>query len=179
LDAYYPEYARPEDIGPPLLEIKGGGNDVLDDINLTVRAGEIVGVAGLQGSGRTELLRAIFGIQPFTRGTVRLRGQEVRIRSPLDAVRLRIGFLTENRKEEGLALLQPVRDNILLVHRALRPLLAKANGAPSVAELAGQVDLRAAGLDQEVQYLSGGNQQKVVLAKWLAVDADVLLFSDP
>ena len=179
LEAFYPEYARPEEIGAPVLEVIGGGNDVLDDIHLTVRAGEIVGVAGLQGSGRTELLRAIFGVQPFTRGTMRLRGQEVRIRSPLDAVRLRIGFLTENRKEEGLALLQPVRDNVLLVHRALRALLARANGAPSVAALTTRVDLRAAGLDQEVQYLSGGNQQKVVLAKWLAVDADLLLFSDP
>jgi len=179
LETFYPEYARPEEIGEPVLEVVGGGNDVLDDIHLTVRAGEIVGVAGLQGSGRTELLRAIFGVQPFTRGIVRLRGHEVRIRSPLDAVRLRIGFLTENRKEEGLALLQPVRDNVLLVHRALRALLAQANGGPSVAELASRVDLRAAGLDQEVQYLSGGNQQKVVLAKWLAVDADVLLFSDP
>lgn len=179
LDAFYPEYARPEDIGSPLLELAGAGNDVLDDINLTVRAGEIVGVAGLQGSGRTELLRAIFGIQPFTRGTMRVRGQEVRVRSPLEAVRLRMGFLTENRKEEGLALLQPVRDNTLLVHRALRPLLARADGVLSVAQLTGRVDLRAAGLHQEVQYLSGGNQQKVVLAKWLAVDADVLLFSDP
>jgi len=67
----------------------------------------------------------------------------------------------------------------LLVHRALRPLLARADGVLSVAQLTGRVDLRAAGLHQEVQYLSGGNQQKVVLAKWLAVDADVLLFSDP
>lgn len=178
-ETFYPEYARPEEIGPPLLEVEGAGNEVLDDIHLTLRAGEIVGVAGLQGSGRAELLRAIFGVQPFDRGTVRLRGQAVRIRSPLDAVRLGVGFLTENRKEEGLALLQTVRDNTLLVHRALRPLLARANGAPSVADLTGRVDLRAAGLDQEVQYLSGGNQQKVVLAKWLAVDADVLLFSDP
>lgn len=179
LDTFYPDYAKPEEIGEALLEVRHGANTSLSDINLTVRAGEIVGVAGLQGSGRSELLRALFGIEPFTSGTVHLRGRAVTIRSPLDAVRRRLGFLTEDRKDEGLALMQSVKDNVLLAYRTMKGLLARIGSAAFVGDLTREVDLRAASLEQEVRYLSGGNQQKVVLAKWLAVDADVLMFSEP
>lgn len=179
LDTFFPDYAKPEEIGDVLLEVKNGSNQWLKDINLTVRAGEIVGVAGLDGSGRGRLLRALFGAEPFTSGTVLVRGRPVSIRAPLDAVRRKLGFLTEDRKDEGLALMQSVKDNTLLAFRTLRGLLARIGSTATVEDLTRQVDLRAAGLEQEVRYLSGGNQQKVVLAKWLAVDADVLMFSEP
>lgn len=223
LETLHPPYATEEEIGRVLLEVRGGGNSRLQDIHLQVRAGEIVGIAGLQGSGRGELLRALFGDDPFTEGTVLLGDAPVRIRSPWDAVQHNIGFLTEDRKEEGLALSQSVWDNVLVAFRTLQKLWATIGGhgparmssrkpsdarldpdpkgteaeatdsrplpvsdetratdkRPIVADLTGQVDLRAAGLQQEVRFLSGGNQQKVVLAKWLAVDADVLMFSDP
>ena len=184
LSDYYPDRASPEDVGDVVLEVRGGANEVLNDIDMQVRAGEVLGVAGLQGAGRTELAQALFGVQPFTRGEVQLKGERVRFRSPRDAVRRRLGFITEDRKSEGLALRQSIRDNVVLAYRALRSPLARlgrdgVNGHPSVAELTESVDLRAAGLYQEAQFLSGGNQQKVVLAKWLATAEDLLIFDEP
>ena len=181
---YYPDRATPDQLGPVVVAVRGGGNDVLDDIDLEVRAGEVLGIAGLQGAGRTELAQALFGVRPFTHGEVTLKGRTVRLRSPRDAVRRRMGFITEDRKSEGLALRQSIQDNVVLAHRALQPLLSRlgrdgANGRPSVAELTRAVDVRAAGLYQEAQFLSGGNQQKVVLAKWLATAEDVLIFDEP
>jgi ribose transport system ATP-binding protein len=169
LDHYFPPRATAAEIG---------------DVRLQVRAGEIVGLAGLAGAGRTEVARALFGVEPFTAGVVELNGKPVRIRSPRQAIRAGIGFLTEDRKLEGLVLPQSVRDNALLALRSLgqarmdeRPVLEKE--APSVLDLARRVELRAASLEQEVRYLSGGNQQKVVLAKWLATRAQILIFDEP
>ena len=181
---YYPDRAREEELGDVVLRVEGGGNDVLHDIDLEVRAGEVLGIAGLQGAGRTELARALFGADPFTRGDVWLHGQRIQLRTPRDAVRRHMGFITEDRKREGLSLRQPIVDNVVLAYRAMRPLLARLgrdgkNGHPSVAELTSAVDVRAAGLHQEVQFLSGGNQQKVVLAKWLATARDLLIFDEP
>jgi ribose transport system ATP-binding protein len=181
---YYPDRAREDELGAVVLRVEGGGNAMLDDIDLEVRAGEVLGIAGLQGAGRTELARALFGADPFTRGTVSLHGREIRLRSPRDAVRRRLGFITEDRKREGLSLRQSIADNVVLAYRAMRPLLARLgrdgrNGHPQVAELTAEVDVRAAGLHQEVQFLSGGNQQKVVLAKWLATAKDLLIFDEP
>ena len=179
---YFPPRARPGEIGEPRLVVRGGEvPGRLHDISLEVRRGEILGIAGLAGSGRTELAEALFGVYPFQRGTVELDGRPVRIRSPRQAIRRRMGFVTEDRKAEGLVLPLSVRDNSLL---ALRGLGAWLSGrlpgrATRVDDLARQVDLRAASLDQEVRYLSGGNQQKVVLAKWLASRADVLIFDEP
>jgi ABC-type sugar transport system ATPase subunit len=181
---YYPDRATEDELGEVVLRVSGGANAVLDDINFEVRAGEVLGIAGLQGAGRTELARALFGADPFTRGEVWLHGRHVRLRSPRDAVRRGMGFITEDRKREGLSLRQPIVDNVVLAYRAMRPLLARLgrdgrNGHPSVAQLTASVDVRAAGLHQEVQFLSGGNQQKVVLAKWLATAKDLLIFDEP
>jgi ABC-type sugar transport system ATPase subunit len=181
LDHYFPERASAADIGEVRLHVRGGAVDRLHDIDLEVRAGEIVGLAGLAGAGRTEVARALFGVEPFTAGTVALDGKPVRIRSPRQAIRDGIGFLTEDRKAEGLVLPQSVRDNALLALRSLGR--ARQNGSPSgrasVIDLARRVELRAASLEQEVRYLSGGNQQKVVLAKWLATRARILIFDEP
>jgi len=181
---YYPDRARDDELGDVVLRVKGGGNAALRDIDLEVRAGEVLGIAGLQGADRTELARALFGADPFTTGEVLLHGQPVALRSPRDAVRRRMGFITEDRKSEGLSLRQPIFDNVVLAYRSLRPLLGRLgregrNGHPSVSDLTASVDVRAAGLHQEVQFLSGGNQQKVVLAKWLATAKDLLIFDEP
>jgi ribose transport system ATP-binding protein len=167
--SYFPPRAAPEEIGPVRLRVRGGGNDVLHDIDLELRAGEIVGLGGLQGSGRTELAKALFGAAPFTRGEM----TPVRPRSVRHGIHAGIGLVTEDRKGEGLALRQPVRDNALLVARAL------GRRAPGVGTLLDTVGLRPHRPEQEVRYLSGGNQQKVVLAKWLTVAPDVLLFDEP
>jgi ABC-type sugar transport system ATPase subunit len=182
MDHYFPPRANAGEIGDVRLRVENGAVGKLHDIDLELRAGEIVGLAGLAGSGRTEVARALFGVEPFTTGGVTLDGKPVRIRSPRQAIRLGIGFLTEDRKAEGLILPQSVRDNTLLAVRSLGRTGAKrepAEGRRSVVDLARMVELRAASLEQEVRYLSGGNQQKVVLAKWLATRARILIFDEP
>ena len=162
----------------PLLELDGAGNDQLDGIGLKLMPGEIVGVAGLQGSGRTELLHAVFGAAPFNRGSMQLDGRPARPHSPRQAVRHGIALITEDRKAQGLSLNQSLLDNALCVVRAVFP------GRTSTVrrEVAGSfsiLEVVARDLDQEVQYLSGGNQQKIVLAKWLAVSPRVVLLDEP
>ncbi|MFJ2587468.1 sugar ABC transporter ATP-binding protein [Streptomyces sp. NPDC087538] len=178
LGAYYPPRAGPEELGEERLTVRGGGNSRISGIDLTLRAGEVVGVAGLQGSGRTSLARALFGAAPFTTGTMTVGGEPLRPANPREAVRAGIALVTEDRKGEGLVLHQSVADNALLVTRAV-----PARGGPAarreVTALLERVRLHAHGEDQQVQYLSGGNQQKVVIAKWLAAGPRVLLFDEP
>ncbi|MET9337722.1 sugar ABC transporter ATP-binding protein [Nonomuraea sp. NPDC003804] len=167
LGTYYPP--RAASTGEVRLRVTGGGNARLSDISLELRAGEIVGIAGLQGSGRSSLAKALFGAAPFTTGTM----TPVRPRSVREAVAAGIGLVTEDRKAEGLALRQSVRDNALLVARAV----GRRGG--SVRDLLDRVRLSPPRPSQEVRYLSGGNQQKVVLAKWMTLAPDVLLFDEP
>ncbi|MET8867596.1 sugar ABC transporter ATP-binding protein [Nonomuraea sp. NPDC004580] len=166
LGAYYPP--RSAGAGEVRLSLRGAGNHKLRDIDLELRAGEIVGVAGLQGSGRTELAKAIFGAEPFTTGEM----TPARPRSVREAMAHGIGLVTEDRKAEGLALRQSVRDNVLLAARATG---AGNTGVPSA--LLDRVGLPPA--HREVRYLSGGNQQKVVLVRWLTMTPRVLLFDEP
>lgn len=185
LSDYFPERARPEDIGEVALRLRGASNDMLHNIDLELRAGEIVGVAGLQGAGRTALAQAIFGVIPFREGAMEVAGRPELFRTPAQAIRNRFGYVTEDRKYEGLTLKQPINDNIMLTLRSLQRKLSRAflNGTSGhkelALELARRVDVRAPTMEREVQFLSGGNQQKVVLAKWLATDASVLIFDEP
>jgi ribose transport system ATP-binding protein len=178
LDQYFPPRAAPGQRGELRLRLRDAGNELLSGIDLDVHAGEILGIAGLQGSGRTELAQAIFGVDPFDRGTLELDGAERRIRSPHAAISAGIGFVTEDRKTEGLALAQSVSDNISLAWRGLQRSFRREH-ALSVSDLAQAVELRARGLGQEVRFLSGGNQQKVVLAKWLATEPRLVIFDQP
>jgi general nucleoside transport system ATP-binding protein len=170
--------------GEPLLQVRDlhvaddRGLPAVRGLDLEVRAGEIVGLAGLQGSGRTELARALFGAD-VCQGTIEVDGKRVG-RGPRAGIRAGMGFITEDRKLEGLALAQPIRDNTLLALRALGgKQRRRLPNTVSVQELARSVELRAQSLEQEVRFLSGGNQQKVVLAKWLAVQPGVLIFDEP
>ncbi len=178
ISAYFPEALPGTTVGGALLQVDGGGNDQLDGVDLTLHAGEIVGVAGLQGSGRTELVEAIFGAAGFTRGEMTLEGRPYSPRSPRHAIRQRIALITEDRKAQGLSLNQSILDNALSVVRSVDPrrtALARRR-APGVFS---SLEVVARDLDQEVQFLSGGNQQKVVLAKWLAIDPQVVLLDEP
>ena len=185
LDHYFPPLGDSEDFGEIVLQVKDGENDFLRDINLELRKGEVLGVAGLQGSGRTELAQALFGVEPFKLGTIELRGKPVSIKNPFWAISRGIGFVTEDRKSEGLLLMQPIRDNMLLTVRALKSVFAmiRPNGTQErpdlVPNLGSQVDVRVDSYGKEVQDLSGGNQQKVVLAKWLASQAEIFIFDEP
>jgi ribose transport system ATP-binding protein len=181
LNTYYPPRARPDSVGEICVSVSDGSNQKLRAINFDVRQGEIVGLTGLEGCGRIELARALFGWKPFTRGQVTLDGKPARLRTPKDAMARGVALLTEDRKSEGLALTRTIRENILLPTRALGRRLRRSRGIEPVSpsQLASQVELRGASLDTEAQVLSGGNQQKVVLAKWLALKPRFLIFSEP
>jgi ABC-type sugar transport system ATPase subunit len=181
LEDYFPPHATGEELGDVMLAVRGG-NVIgrLHDINFEVRAGEILGIGGLAGSGRSGLAEALFGVRPFDSGTIELGGRPAHIRSPRQAVRRGVGFLTEDRKLEGLVLSLSIRNNMLMAMRGMGRLLDSRLPHPvSVRELAASVDLRATSLDQEVRFVSGGNQQKVVLSKWLATRSRVFIFDEP
>jgi ABC-type sugar transport system ATPase subunit len=180
LTGYYPGRAAPGHTGPARLTVRGAGNHKLSDINLRLRAGEVLGVGGLQGSGRSALARALFGVTPFTTGEIELDDRPIRPASPRAAIRAGIAYVSEDRKGEGIIARQPVLDNALLAGRALGgPWTGRAARATRTRALLDAVDLRSAGTDQEIRYLSGGNQQKVVLARWLALDPRVIIFDEP
>ncbi|MET8266686.1 sugar ABC transporter ATP-binding protein [Micromonospora arida] len=180
LSSYYPDRAAPEDRGPVRLNLRDAGNRKLRDVNLQLRAGEVLGIGGLQGSGRSALARAIFGVSPFTTGDVTLDDRPVRLRSPRTAMRAGIAYVTEDRKGEGIVPRQSVLDNALLASRAVFAARSgRAARTTRVRELLAAVEIRGAGDDQEIRFLSGGNQQKVVLARWLALNPRILLFDEP
>ena len=166
------------------LEVRGiRRNPDLKDISFTLKKGEILGFAGLMGAGRTELARAIFGADPRDGGEVIVHGRHVAIASPADAVRAGIGYLSEDRKHFGLALGMDVRANIAM---ASLPRYADALGRIDEGKLGDiardyieTLRIRTPGDRQEVRLLSGGNQQKVVIAKWLLRDCDILIFDEP
>ncbi|MFC0398458.1 sugar ABC transporter ATP-binding protein [Paraburkholderia rhizosphaerae] len=176
-------------IGAPLLKVDGLGRaDVVRDVTFDVRAGEIFGISGLIGAGRTELMRLIYGADAKDRGTVSLSAAPgmapapVRIASPADAVRHGIALITEDRKGEGLLLPQPVAANISLgnigsvaPHGVVDPKRENALANRQIDTLR----IRTSGPAQPVGELSGGNQQKVVIGRWLARDCTVLLFDEP
>lgn len=185
LDHYYPPLGNPEDFGEVVLRVKDGSNDFLKNITFELRKGEVLGVAGLQGSGRTELAQALFGVVPFKSGTLEVHGRVETVKNPTQAIALRMGFVTEDRKSEGLFPRQAICDNMLLAVRSLQPVFGYIfkDGLPKerklVPGLGKRVDIRTDSYDREVQFLSGGNQQKVVLAKWLASKADIFIFDEP
>jgi ribose transport system ATP-binding protein len=185
LDHYFPPLGEQDDFGEVVLSVKNASNQLLSDISFELRKGEVLGIAGLQGSGRTELAQSIFGVMPFRSGAMEMHGKAIAVRSPAKAIKNRMGFVTEDRKSEGIAARQPIRDNILLTVRSVQFLFGfiYKNGVRKsrklVPMLGEQVDIRTDSFDRETQFLSGGNQQKVVLAKWLASDADVFIFDEP
>lgn len=173
-----------ESYGPPFLEARGLRRaGVLEDIDFEVRPGEIVGIAGLVGSGRTELIRCLFGADPIDAGQITLGGEPVRIRSPRDAVRLGIGLVPEDRKLQALFLGMAVRENISV------PVLSRLGSTPAFPSrarergLANQfinnLQIRTPTMEQRVAALSGGNQQKVIIARWLATNPRVLFLDEP
>ena len=154
----------------------------LPGICFTLHAGEIVGIAGLMGAGRTELCQTIFGVTPAAQGSIVVDGARVSINSPQDAVRAGIALITEDRQQTGLTLSMPVRSNVTLAHLdgVARNGFVSRTEERAVAERFGQrLRIRAASVEQPAASLSGGNQQKVVIAKWLFRDAKVLLFDEP
>lgn len=156
---------------------------VLRDINFHVRQGEIVGIAGLAGSGRTETVRAVVGADPISSGTVAVDGRQYRIRSPRDAIRAGIGLLPENRKLHGALIELSVSQNITMaaINRVVsnKLVLKKRKETQIASEYVERLGIKTPHVHQKVRFLSGGNQQKVILAKWLFTQPKVLIFDEP
>lgn len=156
---------------------------VLKDVNFHLKRGEILGFAGLMGAGRTEVARAIFGADPVDSGEILINGKKVDIGNPGDAVKCGIGYLSEDRKRYGLALGMDVKTNIILANfKKFLGLMGRVK-VGKVQESANlfvdQLKIKTPGLKQKVKNLSGGNQQKVVIAKWLECNSDILIFDEP
>lgn len=183
LTSKYPEkpnYKR----GEKILEVRNlNRKGILHNINFSAYKGEILGIAGLMGSGRTELARAIFGADPIDSGEILLSGNVVKIKSPEQAIKLGIGYITEDRKKNGLALSLNIRENVILSsHKEFsNPLgFIKQKQALNIAnQYIDNLKIRTYGSDQLTRNLSGGNQQKVVLAKWLCKNTKILIFDEP
>jgi len=152
------------------------------NVSFELREGEILGIAGLMGSGRTETARAIFGADEVQSGSIEVRGRRISIRSPEDAVTHGIGYLSEDRKRFGLAVNLSVRDNLAMAtyDRFQRGLFIHAKGVREVTEeFVQRLNIKTPSLEQLLRNLSGGNQQKVVIAKWLIRNCDILIFDEP
>jgi ribose transport system ATP-binding protein len=169
-------------IGKEVMRVEGLSGGIVRDVSFAVRAGEIVCLTGLVGAGRSEVARMIFGADPRTGGRILLSGQEVRIRTPREAIRRGIGFVTEDRKAQGLVLGLTVRANITLANLYLLShygLIRRQQERSAAGRFIHSLRIRTPSPEQLVRNLSGGNQQKVVLAKWLLTESHVLLFDEP
>lgn len=176
----YPPYeANPQE---EVLKVDHLTTDKVTDISFTLHKGEILGFAGLVGSGRTEIARGIIGVDPLKSGTITVFGEEVKIHSPKDAIKKSIAYLPESRKEEGLILKMGIQDNITIAslsayEQAL--VLNKGKEKEDSEYYRNKLEIKIASLKQKVEDLSGGNQQKVVMAKWLLSKCKILIFDEP
>lgn len=174
---------RNQSLGETVLEVKGlTKSGYFEDINFSVRAGEIVGVSGLMGAGRTEIMRTIFGLDSSESGEIWLNGKKVHIKTPVQAVKLGIGFITEDRKDEGLILDFSIKDNIVLptlASFAPKGIIREKSETDFVNMLIKRLTVKAESKDIAVGRLSGGNQQKVVIAKWVGIGPKLLILDEP
>lgn len=181
IEHLYPR--RPSDVGDPLLEIRGlSKSGAFDNISLTVRAGEVVGLAGLVGAGRTEVIRAVAGADPYDSGHVLINGTELAKNQVRAAVSAGIGHVPEDRKNQGLVLMGPVEENLgyATLHRYGRgPLADLAGQRQRAEEVSARLQIRLNDVQQPVGSLSGGNQQKVVFGRWVLAESNVLLLDEP
>jgi inositol transport system ATP-binding protein len=166
-----------------LLEVRAWrGRHWPHDVNFDLYAGEVLGIAGLVGAGRSELMEALFGVVPATTGEIAIRGSRVEIRNPADAIRNKIGFVTEDRKLTGLFLKMDVKDNIILPDigsYVSRGLLQNRKIQKWCLEQVKALAIKTPSLDQNIDNLSGGNQQKVLIARWLLMQPDILILDEP
>ncbi|MFE5321392.1 sugar ABC transporter ATP-binding protein [Paenibacillus sp. NPDC056579] len=170
-------------IGEPLLEAKGVTfSTKVRGVDLTVHRGEIVGVVGLVGAGKTELSRVLFGADPLDRGELTMRGKRLKLGSPTDAVREGIALIPEERRKQGILVEQTVKHNLslpLLKLFSTFGFVQRSKENANAKDMIGQLGIQPPNMEQTVKYLSGGNQQKVAVGKWLPTEAQVYLFDEP
>lgn len=181
LDTLFPP--RQVKIGKEILRVEQLSGKVFSNISFQVREGEVLGLAGLVGSGRTEIVRAIFGADKKSGGKVYLHDQELNIHSPRDATRYGIGLVPESRKEQGLLVDFAIRSNITLANiRSVAPaagVIQKKKEKELTTDLVKRLAIKTSGIELAAKNLSGGNQQKVVLAKWFNTPSSIIIFDEP
>ncbi|RPJ99646.1 sugar ABC transporter ATP-binding protein [Priestia endophytica] len=177
----FPE--RAPTLGEKVLEVRNATrNGAFQKVSFSVKAGEIVGVSGLMGAGRTEIMRALFGLDKLDDGEILVNGQKVSIKNPYEAVKLGIGFITEDRKTEGLILDFSIRDNMALPNLksfSKKGLIDDKTESEFVDLLIKRLQIKAESGKTSAKNLSGGNQQKVVIAKWVGIGPKVLILDEP
>lgn len=181
LEDWFP--ARKAKPGEIVFEVRNfTRSKVFENIHFSVRSGEILGIAGLMGSGRTEIMRAVFGMDAYDRGEIFIEGKMVHIRHPSDAVKKGIGFITENRKDEGLLLDFSIKENISLANlKSFAPhgLIKTKDEENFVQLMVDRLKVKTTASDELAGNLSGGNQQKVVIAKWIGTAPKILILDEP
>lgn len=177
----FPE--RHAEIGDVKLEVKGLTRDGhCEDINFKLRKGEVLAIAGLMGAGRTEVAQAIFGYRKMAKGEIFIDGKKAKITNPLHAKKHGIGYVTEDRKSEGLVVDFSIKDNVLLTNldkASNMGIINRAKEKSFVSDLIKKLGVRTSGPMQTAKSLSGGNQQKVVIAKWLGDEPKILILDEP
>lgn len=177
----FPE--RTSAIGDVVFQVEGlARKGFFQDISFEVKEGEVLGVAGLMGAGRTEIMESIFGFEKQDNGTVKLEGNKLNIRHPNDAIKAGIGFITEDRKMKGLMIEASIRENISLTNMkniSKHGVISTAKEKPLVQQLIERLNVKSTNKEQTVKSLSGGNQQKVVIAKWLGIQPKILILDEP
>jgi rhamnose transport system ATP-binding protein len=170
-------------IGETVLKVEGLSNATeFADLSFELRRGEILGFYGLVGAGRSEAMQCLFGMTPALKGSIWLEGRQIRISSPSDAIAAGISYVPEDRKEQGAILPMGIRENVTLASLALHVkglFLARSSELDDTRKLGKRLDVRAAHWEQQLGQLSGGNQQKVVIAKWLAAKPKVIILDEP
>jgi rhamnose transport system ATP-binding protein len=173
----------PATLGEPVLEVRNlGSSGVFHDVTFEVRAGEIVGLAGLVGAGRSEIARAVFGVDTYDTGSVRLLGKEVPHRNPRAAIKAGMAFIPEDRRKQGLVIDASVSRNVAGVIRgrlSRMGILTQRAESQAAEPWAGRLEVKTNALDMNATTMSGGNQQKVVIAKWLATEPRLLIIDEP
>lgn len=181
IDNQYPRQPQPP--GPPLLEVSGlSSHGKFEDVSFKVHAGEVVGIAGLVGAGRTEVIRAIAGVDPIDSGTVRVAGEQLKPRDITAAIRHGIGHVPESRKSQGLVLSATVGENLGLATMQSTSkfgLVDRGGQRKRAKQVADKLRIRMASIDQPIRDLSGGNQQKAVFGRWVLAGSKVLLLDEP
>lgn len=178
---FYPEMDA--EISDVKIELKNFNRDgFFKDINIKAKKGEVLGISGLMGAGRTEIMRSVFGLDPKDSGEVFIDGKKIEIKNPADAIKNKIGFVTENRQEEGLILDESIRENISLLNFdkfSKNSFIDKAKEKNLSDNLVDSFKVKTQSSESKISDLSGGNQQKVVFAKWYAIGPEILILDEP
>lgn len=178
---FYPEMDA--EISDVKIELKNFNREgFFKDINIKAKKGEVLGISGLMGAGRTEIMRSVFGLDPKDSGEAFIDGKKIEIKNPADAIKNKIGFVTENRQEEGLILDESIRENISLLNFdkfSKNSFIDKAKEKNLSDNLVDSFKVKTQSSESKISDLSGGNQQKVVFAKWYAIGPEILILDEP